>query len=56
MLVYLMLTENEGWFQQWGVPLSIRKTSDLGYSVAGWFAAGGAYHAYYMWHGVNNYG
>jgi hypothetical protein len=52
----MMLTENEGWFQQWGLPLSIRKTSDLAYSVGGWFAAGGAYHAYYMWHGGNNYG
>ncbi len=52
----MLFTENEGWFQQWGQAMSIRKTSDLGYSVAEWFADGGAYHAYYMWHGGNNYG
>ena len=52
----MLFTENEGWFQQWGQPISIRKTSDLAYSVAEWFAGGGAYHAYYMWHGGNNYG
>ena len=34
----------------------IRKTSDVAYSVAEWFAGGGSYHAYYMWHGGNNYG
>ncbi len=36
--------------------LAIRETSNLAYSVATWFAAGGAYHAYYMWFGGNNYG
>ena len=51
-----MFTENEGWFQQWGQAISIRTTSDVAYSVAEWFAGGGAYHAYYMWHGGNNYG
>ena len=52
----MIFTENEGWYQKWGDPLAIRTTSDLAYSVAEWFAAGGAYHAYYMWHGGNNYG
>jgi len=52
----LMFTENEGWFQQWGQAVALRSTQDLGYSVGEWFAAGGAYHAYYMWHGGNNYG
>ncbi|CAF1034774.1 unnamed protein product [Rotaria sordida] len=52
----MLFTENEGWFQQWGEAIAIRKTSDIAYSVASWFAAGGAYHAYYMWHGGNNYG
>jgi hypothetical protein len=52
----LIYTENEGWFQQWGQALAIRTTTDLGNSVAQWFAAGGAYHSYYMWHGGNNYG
>jgi hypothetical protein len=52
----LLFTENEGWFQVWGLPISLRKTSELAYSVAEWYAAGGAYHSYYMWHGGNNYG
>lgn len=52
----MMFTENEGWYQSWGKSISIRSTSDIAYSVAGWFAGGGAYHAYYMWHGGNNYG
>ena len=52
----LLYTENEGWFQQWGQAFAIRKTSDIAYSVADWFAAGGAYHAYYMWYGGTNYG
>jgi hypothetical protein len=52
----LLFTENEGWFQQWGEATGIRKTSDIAYSVAEWFAGGGAYHSYYMWHGGNNYG
>jgi len=52
----MMFTENEGWFQGWGHAVNIRLPSDLTYSVAEWFAGGGAYHAYYMWHGGNNYG
>lgn len=52
----LIFTENEGWFQQWGRAVGIRETSDISYSVAEWFADGGAYHCYYMWHGGNNYG
>jgi hypothetical protein len=52
----MIFTENEGWFQMWGEALAIRETSDLAYSVATWFAAGGDYHAYYMWHGGNHYG
>ena len=52
----LIVTENEGWFQQWGEAYTVRTTSNIAYAVASWFAAGGAYHAYYMWHGGNNYG
>ncbi|CAF1158272.1 unnamed protein product [Adineta ricciae] len=52
----LMFTEDWGWFQPWGEALGVRKTEDLAYTVAGWFAAGGAYHAHYMWHGGNHYG
>ena len=52
----MLYTEDQGWFQAWGIGSGIRTTSDLAYSVAGWFGAGGAYHAYYMWYGGNNYG
>ena len=52
----MMFTENEGMYQSWGRAMSVRETSDLAYSVAGWFSGGGSYHAYYMWHGGNNYG
>ena len=52
----LIFTENDGWFQQWGHAMGIRDTSNIAYSVAEWFADGGAYHSYYMWHGGNNYG
>jgi beta-galactosidase len=52
----MIFTENEGLFHIWGAAVVIRPTTDLAYSVAEWFAAGGAYHAYYMWHGGNNYG
>ncbi|UJR18590.1 hypothetical protein I4U23_005497 [Adineta vaga] len=52
----LLFTENWGWFQGWGEGLGIRTPEDLAYSVAEWFANGGAYHAYYMWHGGNHYG
>jgi hypothetical protein len=52
----MLFTENEGWFQGWGAAMGIRETSDLAYSVGEWFAAGGGYHSYYMWHGGNNYG
>ena len=52
----MMFTENEGWFQPWGEAVAIRTTADVAYSVAEWFAGGGSYHAYYMWHGGNNYG
>ncbi|CAF0798310.1 unnamed protein product [Adineta ricciae] len=52
----MLFTENEGWFQPWGEAVAIRTTTDVAYSVAEWFAGGGSYHSYYMWHGGNNYG
>ncbi|CAF3381904.1 unnamed protein product [Rotaria sp. Silwood1] len=52
----MLFTENEGWFQPWGEAVAIRTTADVAYSVAEWFAGGGSYHSYYMWHGGNNYG
>ncbi|CAF2383629.1 unnamed protein product [Rotaria sp. Silwood2] len=52
----MLFTENEGWFQPWGEAVAIRTTADVAYSVAEWFAGGGSYHSYYMWHGGNHYG
>jgi hypothetical protein len=52
----MMFTENENLFHTWGSPVVTRFPSAIAYSVAEWFAAGGAYHAYYMWYGGNNYG
>jgi hypothetical protein len=52
----LLFTENWGWFQPWGEALGVRSPEDLSYSAAEWFANGGAYHSYYMWHGGNHYG
>jgi len=52
----MMFTENEGGFEEWGMAPGVRDTSNIAYSVAEWFAVGGCYHAYYMWHGGNNYG
>jgi hypothetical protein len=40
----------------WGQASGVRSSEDLSYSVAGWFAGGGAYHSYYMWHVGNHYG
>jgi beta-galactosidase len=51
----LMFTENEGWFQNWGQVIGVRSAENLAYSVAAWIAAGGSYHAYYMWHGGNHF-
>jgi beta-galactosidase len=52
----LLWTENEGWFQNWGQVIGVRSPENLAYSVASWIAAGGSYHAYYMYHGGNHYG
>ncbi|CAF4439951.1 unnamed protein product, partial [Adineta steineri] len=52
----MLYTENWGWFQPWGQALGIRTPQDLSYSAGEWFAGGGAYLSYYMWHGGNHYG
>jgi beta-galactosidase len=49
-------TENEGWFDQWGVGRVIRSPEDVARSVARFFAYGGNVHTYYMWFGGNHYG
>ncbi|KAJ1659049.1 hypothetical protein IWQ61_001816 [Dispira simplex] len=52
-----MWTENwPGWFQRWGEARPTRPVEDIAYAVARWFAAGGSYNAYYMWHGGTNFG
>lgn len=51
-----MWTENwTGWFSIWGDVLPLRPTEDLAFAVALWFANGGTYNAYYMWHGGTNF-
>eukprot|EP01084_Bolivina_argentea_P198646 340099_1 len=54
-------TENEGWFNDWTRAYNPdtpnwanRSPQDMAYSVAIWFAAGGAHHNYYMWYGGNH--
>ncbi|KAJ3089277.1 hypothetical protein HK102_006774 [Quaeritorhiza haematococci] len=50
-------TENwPGWFQAWGDAKPTRPAQDVAFSVARWFARGGSYVAYYMWHGGTNFG
>jgi hypothetical protein len=52
----LLFTEDWGWFQPWGEALGVRTAEDLAYATAEWFANGGGYHSFYMWHGGNHYG
>jgi hypothetical protein len=52
-----MFTENwPGWFQNWGDPVPHRPAVDVAFSVARWFAKGGAYLNYYMAFGGTTYG
>ncbi|KAJ2710940.1 hypothetical protein H4R19_003495 [Coemansia spiralis] len=44
------------WFQRWGEPAPHRPLEDIAYAVAKWFANGGTYVAYYMYHGGTNFG
>ena len=50
-------TENwPGWFQGWGGRKPIRPAEDIAFSVLRWFARGGAFMNYYMYHGGTNFG
>lgn len=50
-------TENwSGWFQNWGEAKPHRPTEDLAFATARFFAEGGTYVGYYMWHGGTNFG
>ncbi|KAJ2655649.1 Beta-galactosidase-1-like protein [Coemansia sp. RSA 1200] len=44
------------WFQRWGDTVPFRPAEDTAYAVARWFAFGGSYVAYYMYHGGTNFG
>eukprot|EP00475_Leptophrys_vorax_P009092 TRINITY_DN1597_c0_g1_i1.p1 TRINITY_DN1597_c0_g1~~TRINITY_DN1597_c0_g1_i1.p1 ORF type:complete len:831 (-),score=183.81 TRINITY_DN1597_c0_g1_i1:74-2566(-) len=51
-----MWTENwPGWFQAWGSPFPQRPSEDVAFAVARFFARGGAYACYYMYHGGTNF-
>lgn len=56
----LAWTENEGWFQIWsevpGTGKDNRTPENVAYTIARWFARGGAHHNYYMWYGGNHFG
>ncbi|TPX31599.1 beta-galactosidase [Synchytrium microbalum] len=43
------------WFQLWGEPHPTRPAQDVAFSAARFFAKGGTYVSYYMWHGGTNF-
>lgn len=45
-----------GWFQAWSGRKPVRPPQDVAFSVARWFARGGALMNYYMYHGGSNFG
>jgi Glycosyl hydrolases family 35 len=49
-------TEDQGWFDEWGLGHRVRWTSDQLYGIARFLAFGGSYHNFYMLTGGNNYG
>ena len=49
-------TEDELWYDAWGLPSLARPPADVAYGVASYVATGGAMHNFYMWHGGNHYG
>jgi hypothetical protein len=49
-------TEDQGWFDQWGVGKRVRDPRDQLYGIARFFAYGGSWHNFYMLTGGNNYG
>ena len=52
----LAWTEDQGWFDLWGIAQRVRNTSDIAYGISRWFAYGGTYLNFYMFHGGNNMG
>ena len=49
-------TEDQGWFDQWGVAKRVRDSRDQLYGIARFVARGGSWHNFYMLTGGNNYG
>ena len=52
----LIWTEDQGWFDQWGVAQRVRDPRDQLYGIARFVAHGGSWHNFYMLTGGNNYG
>ena len=52
----LVWTEDQAWFDQWGVAKRIRQTEDILYGIARWTAYGGTWHNHYMFTGGSNFG
>ncbi|KAL2630274.1 hypothetical protein R1flu_014960 [Riccia fluitans] len=51
-----MWTENwAGWFRNWGRKIPHRPVEDVAYAVARFFAKGGSFQNYYMYHGGTNF-
>jgi beta-galactosidase len=51
-----MWTEDQGWFDQWGVAQRVRYSSDQAYGIMRAFANGLSYHNFYMVTGGSNFG
>lgn len=51
-----MWTEDQGWFDVWGMAHRVRWIEDQLYGMARFFAMGGSFHNMYMLTGGNNYG
>ena len=52
----LVWTEDQGWFDQWGVAKRVRISSDQLYGIARFLAWGGTWHNHYMLTGGSNFG
>eukprot|EP00755_Sulcionema_specki_P016194 Sspe_Gene.61401::Locus_34073_Transcript_1_2_Confidence_0.500_Length_2681::g.61401::m.61401 len=48
-------TEDQGWFDQWGVARRVRESRDQLYGIARFFAYGGGWHNFYMLTGGSNF-
>jgi len=52
----LAWTEDQGWFDQWGVGQRVRRTSDILYGFSRAIAYGLTWHNFYMFTGGSNFG